>query len=70
MVTLTRWYLADARADVWGDPCDYLDSLTALNNERFAQLHAEDEALVEIDHEAADAWIASRDAEYDVEVSA
>jgi len=65
-----RWYESDEMAEVWADRCDYLESLSALNRERFAALHAEDDALVVIDEQAGDDWIASARADYDVEQGA
>jgi len=66
----TRWSDAPELAEVWADRCDYLESLAALNRERFAALHTEDDALVVIDEQAGDDWIASARADYDVEQGA
>lgn len=68
MAVLTRWFDDPALDAVWGDRCDYLALLAALNDTRLAAvLRDEDEQeLVVIDAEGLDAWLASYDrAAYD-----
>ncbi|MBP9898917.1 MAG: hypothetical protein KBF28_11130 [Gemmatimonadales bacterium] len=67
MVTLTRWYDDPALDEVWETAdTDYLDNLTALNNERFARLHDDRGPLVEVDHAAVSAWLDTAARDFDV----
>lgn len=67
MITLRAWYLAEALADVWGDPCTYREDLAARNDELFAQRRDEEtHELVVIDQEGVDRWLDTAARDYDV----